>query len=70
MYGSKYDTPFWETAGKLKFEDSRFDSILEHAKKHTLVELQESLGNGTGDSYGQQWEAFNFKNWYDAMTSE
>jgi hypothetical protein len=68
MYGSKYDTPFWESAGKLKFEDSRFDSILEHAKKSTIVDLNDP--NNEKHSYGQQWEACSFKNWYDGMTSE
>lgn len=68
MYGSKYDTPFWEAAGKLKFEDSRFDSILEHAKNSTIVDLNDP--DNEKHTYGQQWEACSFKNWYDGMTSE
>ncbi len=70
MYGSKYDTPFWEAAGKLKFEDSFFDSTLEYAKKHTIIDLIGNDPNNKKYSYGQQWGAFNFKNWYNGMTNE
>jgi len=76
-FGSKYDTPFWEAAGKLKFEDPVFDSILEYAKKHSTIDLISSdqdnhrLGRQYSKySYAQQWGAYSFKNWYDGMTSE
>ena len=32
QFGSKYDTPFWDYAKTLAFEDKVFDQFLDHAK--------------------------------------
>jgi hypothetical protein len=68
MFGSKYDTPFWKTAGKLKFEDSNFNSNLAHAKQHSMVDLLSAEQNDGKYSYGQ-WQPWNIKLWHDGMTN-
>ena len=71
MYGSKYDTPFWEDTRKLKFEDPTFDIFLEYAKKFFMIDLlndeQNQEFNFYNNTYGQ-WRPWNFKCWYEAMT--
>ncbi len=62
-YGSKYDTPFWKAAGKLKIEDHKFDRILARSKKFSMIDL---LDNDKLSEYGQ-WQAWNFKCWHDGM---
>ncbi len=67
MYGSKYDTSFWEAAKKLKFEDPVFDSTLAEGTRSSSIELRDT-GSGLQDiSYGQ-WKRWNFKCWHDGMT--
>lgn len=68
MYGSKYDTPFWKAAGKLKFEDPIFDSNLAQAKQHSMVELLSEEQIDAGYGYGQ-WQPWNLKCWYEGMTN-
>ena len=67
MYGSKYDTPFWKAAGKLKIKDPLFDDFLTYSKKFSMVDLLDRQKDFCKMSYGQ-WELWNFKNWYEAMT--
>jgi len=70
MFGSKYDTPFWEEAKKISFKDPLFDKNLSNAKQHSFEELvwknleEEDERAGYG-----QWNAWNFKYWYEGMTN-
>ena len=64
MYGSKYDTSFWKTAGKLKFEDPVFDLALAYVKQHSAVDL---LDAAHGEKKYGQWYLWNFKYWYDGV---
>ena len=69
QFGSKYDTPFWDYAKTLVFEDKIFDQFLDHAKscdEHQI--LSDFYGGGTVDHQYGQWSAFSFKNWNDGMT--
>ena len=66
-YGSKYDTPFWKAAGKLKIIDPVFDRILAEAKRSSMIELLNEKGGFNPMLYAQ-WTTWNFKCWYDGMT--
>ena len=68
MYGSKYDTPFWKAAGKLKIEHPTFDVFLEYAKKYSMIELLDAETDLFREKRYGQWMPWNFKNWYEAMT--
>ena len=70
QFGSKYDTPFWDYAKALSFEDSDFDALVSYVKNHDFdICIPQSHGGGTHNDcqYGQ-WPAFSFKIWYDGMT--
>jgi len=69
IYGSKYDTPFWKTAGKLKIKDSEFDNILALIKKVSMIYLNDKQIDFCNKYYGQ-WQPWNFKCWHDGMTKE
>ena len=69
MYGSKYDTPFWKAAGKLKFKDPLFDEILTYSKKFSMVELLDVNIEFNLKRYGQ-WEPRLFKCWHDSMSKK
>ena len=65
-YGSKYDTPFWKEAKKLKIEDPLFHDMLAQIKESSMVELIDAFEL---EIYGQ-WSTYSFKYWYDGMTKE
>ena len=67
MYGSKYDTPFWEAAKNLKIEDPMFGEFLAFSKKLSMVDLLDSSSRFVNETYGQ-WKLWNFKCWNDGMT--
>jgi hypothetical protein len=71
QYGSKYDTPFWEMAGNLKFKDPLFDKLLEHTKESSMIDLIAELyeRDKPNKHYGT-WDSNSFKYWYDGMTKE
>lgn len=68
-FGSKYNTPFWDYAKTLTFDDPEFDSILEYSKscdKYKII--PEIWGGGTPlIDYGQ-WPPYSFKGWYDYVS--
>ncbi len=66
-YGSKYNTPFWKAAKKLKIKDPLFNKILNEAKLSPMIELLDSNVTNAPDVYGQ-WHKWNFKCWYNGMT--
>ena len=69
-FGSKYDTPFWNYAKTLTFEDPKFDQFLNHVKKHDNYQvLPDTYGGSTPNYQYGQWPSFSFKNWLDGMTS-
>lgn len=70
MFGSKYDTPFWEEAKKISFKDPLFDKNLLNAKQHSFEELVWRNFNDVEERKGYgQWNAWNFKYWYEGMTN-
>jgi len=69
MYGSKYDTPFWEAAKNLKIGDPLFDDFLTYAKKLPMIDLLDNNSIFLKEAYGQ-WNLWNFKHWYDSMTKQ
>jgi len=66
-YGSKYNTPFWKAAKKLKIKDPLFNKILNEAKLSPMIELLDGEVTNAPDIYGQ-WHKWNFKCWYNGMT--
>ena len=69
QFGSKYDTPFWDYARTLTFEDNIFNQFLAHSKtcdSHSIV--PDIYGGGTVNHQYGQWSAYSFKNWNDGMT--
>ena len=69
QFGSKYDTPFWNYAKKLKFIDSDFDDILKYSKKYNWKEIYRRVYDTSTPSYGQ-WAIYAFKLWYEGMTKK
>ena len=68
--GSKYDTPFWDYAKSLTFEDENFDDMLSKVKedKHWDNPFQYLLSSEP--QYYGQWQLYNFRNWYSGMISK
>ena len=59
QFGSKYDTPFWDYAKTLVFEDNIFDQFLAHAKtcdQYSIV--PDCYGGGTLNHQYGQWSAY------------
>ncbi len=59
QYGSKYDTPFWNYAKTLPFENPEFDQYVEVSRKN---QRQYAC-----DSQFGVWTEYSTKNWYDGM---
>ena len=67
QFGSKYNTPFWDYAQQLVFNDHIFD-----------YKLKESISTGWKDLHGEimvhpdigyaQWNNYAIKLWYEGMT--
>ena len=69
QFGSKYDTPFWDYAKTLTFEDSRFNEFLQYTKDNDRYHLlPTSYGGHTPNHQYGQWPLLSFKNWWDGMT--
>ena len=69
QFGSKYDTPFWNYAKTLTFQDPFFQEYLDHAKKCDNYQIvPSSYGGDTAANLYSQWPAYSFKVWYDGMT--
>ena len=69
QFGSKYDTPFWNYAKTLTFEDSKFNEFLKYTNDNDMYHLiPSSYGGGTPPHQYGQWPLFSFKNWLDGMT--
>ena len=66
--GSKYDTPFWDYAKSLTFNDPEFDSMLDSSIKSSNYDIMDLVNNSKPGScqYGQ-WTPYAFKLWYDGM---
>ena len=67
LYGSKYDTPFWQAARKFKIKDPLFTRILARVKQTPMTELRDMGVDFNMAEYGQ-WQPWNFKYWYKGMT--
>ena len=67
QFGSKYNTPFWDYAKKLTFNDHVFDSKLKEAIRLGWKDIYNSASD-TGYSYAQ-WDTLSFKYWYEGMTN-
>jgi len=67
-YGSKYNTPFWNYARTLCFEDKNFDKFLKYSKETSFDDIMPVSYGGCAPNilYGQ-WNPWSFKVWYDGM---
>lgn len=67
QYGSKYDTPFWDYAKSLPFnEDAKFKNMLNYAISNSDVKIAADTIRHSSLNYGQ-WTPYNFKNWYEGV---
>jgi hypothetical protein len=62
LYGSTYDTPFWDYAKEFKIDDFQFLNMLKMTNEEDLIDLR----RGGGIKYGQ-WQLWNFRYWLDAI---
>ena len=63
QFGSKYNTPFWDYAKTLTFNDPDFNLLLKKAKKSFKWQINNNL-----DDVYSQWPLSSFKVWYDGMS--
>jgi len=68
MYGSKYNTPFWEATKKFKINDLAFSRLLTSAKKSSMIELLDQENIHLNNKMYAQWVPYNFKYWHNGMT--
>ena len=66
QFGSKYDTPFWEYAKSLTFEDEEFNNFLEYSKISDCIPV--SYGGSTKHKFYATVTPYSFKNWNEGMT--
>ena len=66
QFGSKYDTPFWEYAKSLTFEDEEFNTFLEYSKISDCIPV--SYGGDTKHKFYATVTPYSFKNWNEGMT--
>ena len=69
QFGSKYDTPFWNYAKSLEFNDPKFDGILRETTAMGWHDLKLNLNKHPNACYGQ-WTPYAFKLWYEGMTKK
>jgi len=69
QFGSKYNTPFWEYAKTLTFEDEVFDKFLGYSRISDCIPTERYGGTTQSKIYGQ-WPAYSFKNWDEGMTTK
>lgn len=61
--GSKYDTPFWDYATSLKFEDNFFDGLVSMCSHRSMESIWSLIDDqSVPDHYGQ-WDLSSIKNW-------
>ena len=61
--GSKYDTPFWDYATSLKFEDNFFDGLVSMCSHRSMESIWSLIHDqSVPDHYGQ-WDLSSIKNW-------
>jgi len=67
-YGSKYNTPFWDYASKMNFNDPTFEYYLTSSNEMSNQDVMPHEYGGLAEHvlYGQ-WPPYSFKNWYDGM---
>ena len=68
--GSKYDTPFWDYAKSLTFNDPMFDSILDDSIRSSKDDIIDRSNTGEGYCQYGQWNNYGFKLWYEGMTKK
>ncbi len=66
QFGSKYDTPFWQYAKTLSFEDETFNKFLEYSKLYDCIPI--TYGGTTQNKLYGQWPAYAFKIWNEGMS--
>ena len=61
--GSKYDTPFWDYATSLKFEDNLFDALVNVCDNRSMESIWSLMDSGdVPEQYGQ-WDLSSIKTW-------
>ena len=61
--GSKYNTPFWDYATSLKFEDNLFDALVNVCNNRSMESIWSLMDDqSVPEQYGQ-WDLSSIKNW-------
>ena len=61
--GSKYNTPFWEYATSLKFDDNLFDALVNVCSDRSMESVWSLIDDqSVPEQYGQ-WDLSSIKNW-------
>ena len=61
--GSKYDTPFWDYATSLKFEDNLFDALVSACSNRSMESVWSLIDDGSVPERYGQWDLASFKTW-------
>ena len=61
--GSKYDTPFWDYATSLKFEDNLFDALVSTCSNRSMESVWSLIDDGSVPERYGQWDLASFKTW-------
>ena len=61
LFGSKYDTKFWQKAAKYKIKDKAFNKLVAYARQTSMTTLRG--GKGINGSFYGQWLPISFKYW-------
>ena len=61
--GSKYDTPFWDYATSLKFEDNLFDALVSVCSNRSMESIWSLMDNQSVPQQYGQWDLASFKTW-------
>ena len=70
QFGSKYDTPFWDYAKTLTFNDEDFDEFLEYSRgfdEHDIFPSNDLYGGFADTILYAQWPPYSFRRWDDGM---
>lgn len=68
-FGSRYNSPFWDYAKSLNFNDPNFEQYLNYSINTNEYDIiPDSYGGSTTSTLYGQWPAYSFKTWYDGMT--
>ena len=70
QFGSQYDTPFWDYAKTLTFDDNNFNMFLRMSNDQGYGGRLNPGLQGINQYHYGYWHPLSFKNWDDGMTRQ